>query len=171
MKTFLKNYTSDVPVSRTIQRIEEVLIRCGVSGITKEYVGLNGDVSAVMFQIKLDPTQPPMTIRLPADKDAAQQALWMDYVGSDTLDASGQALSWHSHKKKKKSDFREQAERTAWRLIQDWIEIEMSRIQLKQGDVREIFLSYVMVDGKRTFFQAIKDGRFRALLPEKIETS
>jgi hypothetical protein len=29
---FLKNYTSEVPVSQTIHRIEQVLIRCGVTG-------------------------------------------------------------------------------------------------------------------------------------------
>lgn len=38
---FLKNYTSEVPVSQTIYRIEQVLIKCGVSGITKEYKGNN----------------------------------------------------------------------------------------------------------------------------------
>jgi hypothetical protein len=27
---FLKNYTSDVPVSTTIHRIQQVLIKCGV---------------------------------------------------------------------------------------------------------------------------------------------
>lgn len=49
---FLKNYTSDAPVAQTVHRIEQVLIRCGVNGITKEY-GPTGDVAAVTFHIKL----------------------------------------------------------------------------------------------------------------------
>lgn len=49
---FLKNYTSNVPVSQTIYRIEQVLIRCGVSGITKEY-GPQQDMAAIHFHIKL----------------------------------------------------------------------------------------------------------------------
>ena len=75
---FLKNYTSDVPVSQTIFRIEQVLIRCGVSGITKEY-GVAAKVVAITFHIKLQPEQPPITIRLPANEDAAQEALWLDW--------------------------------------------------------------------------------------------
>ena len=49
---FLKNYTSQVPVSQTVYRIEQVLIKCGVSGITKEY-GLKGEVSALRFHLKV----------------------------------------------------------------------------------------------------------------------
>src|SRR5882724_13041503 len=70
---FLKNYTSAVPVSQTIYRIEQVLIQCGVNGITKEY-GNNGIVTAITFHLKLE-NGTPVTIRLPADKERALDAL------------------------------------------------------------------------------------------------
>lgn len=75
---------------------------------------------------------------------------------------------WNRRKSKTKKDFREQAERTAWRLAQDWLEVELSRMNLKQGDVREVFLAYVW-DGHQTLFQRIENNGFRALLPEKTE--
>lgn len=163
---FLKNYTSEVPVSRTIARIEEALIACRVSGITKEY-GVNGDMVAVRFHIKLPDTR-ELDIRIPADVDGAQEALWRDYVGSDETSPDGSQLLWggHGKKKKRRSDFRQQAERTAWRLMQDWVEVQLSMIQLKQADTAEVFMAYVW-DGKQTFYQAVRDANYRALLPEK----
>lgn len=164
---FLKNYTSDVPVSQTIYRIEQVLIKCGVSGITKEY-GPQAEVSAIKFHIKVDPNMPEITIRLPADRDAAQKALWLDYVDGDKLTADGSALQWNARKKKTKADFKDQGERTAWKLVQDWIEVQMSMIQMKQADTLQVFLPYVW-DGKQTVYQKIKDAGYRALLPERTE--
>lgn len=67
-KMFLRNYTSDVPVTQTIHRIEAVLIQCGVTGITKEYGPVAAEVVAIQFHIKLQQDKPPVTIRLPADK-------------------------------------------------------------------------------------------------------
>jgi hypothetical protein len=44
----------------------------------------------------------------------------------------------------------------------------MSMIQMKQADFRQVFLPYVW-DGERTYYQALKESGFRALLPEKCE--
>jgi hypothetical protein len=105
---FLKNYTSEVPVSQTIYRIEQVLIKCGVSGIMKEYTGMNGEVAAITFQIESPGGK--ITIRLPADKSKALEALWLDYVDGDKLTAKGDALEpYYSKKKKRRVDFTEQA--------------------------------------------------------------
>lgn len=165
---FLKNYTSDVPVSQTIHRIEQVLIKCGVSGIMKEYGPINGAVSAVTFQIKLDHSK-PWTIRLPANVQKAWDALWLNYADGEKLSDDGMRLRW-SRKSKCKADFREQAERTAWKIIQDWVEVQMSMIQMQQADFREVFLPYVW-DGKQTFFQSLEHSGFAGLLPEKTEAA
>lgn len=163
---FLKNYTSKVPVAQTIYRIEQILIKCGVSGITKEY-GPTGEVAAVRFHIKVSSDTPEVTIRLPADKDRALDALWLDYADGDKLTADGKALAYNCRKKFRRADFIEQAERTAWKIIQDWIEVQMSMIQMKQAETLEVFLPYVW-DGRQTYFQAVKVGGFKAL-PEKTE--
>lgn len=164
---FLKNYTSEVPVSQTIYRIEQVLIKCGVSGIMKEYVGTAGEIAAITFQIEAPAGK--ITIRLPADKAKALEALWLDYVDGDKLNAKGDAIEgWGSRKKKRRADFAEQAARTAWKIVQDWVEVQMSMIQMKQADTLQVFLPYVY-DGRRTYWQALQEANFKGLLPEKTE--
>jgi hypothetical protein len=163
---FLKNYTSNVPVSQTIYRIEQVLIKCGVSGIEKEYTP-NGSVTAITFKIELEPGK-PVRVRLPVNEKEALMAMWLDYADGEKLTPDGNAIAWNRRKTKTKADFVEQAQRTAWKIIQDWVEVQMSMIQMKQADFREVFLPYFW-DGKRTFFTAVKESGFRALLPEKTE--
>jgi hypothetical protein len=164
---FIKNYTSEVPVAQTIHRIQQVLVKCGVSGITTEY-GPNADITAIKFHIKVDPKMPEITIRLPADREAAQQALWLDYVDGDRLSDDGTRLEWNPRKKKTKADFLVQAERTAWKLVQDWIEVQMSLIQMRQAETLQVFLPYVW-NGKETIYDKIKAGGYQALLPERTE--
>lgn len=164
---FLKNYTSEVPVSQTIYRIEQVLIKCGVSGITKEYGPVAGSIIAICFQIKLDGVK-EISIRLPVDKERALDALWLNYADGDKLSEDGKAIAYHygrSQKKKRRADFAMQSERTAWKIVQDWVEVQMSMIQMKQADFVEVFLPYVW-DGRSTVYSRLKESGFRALLPE-----
>lgn len=151
---FLKNYTSNAPVSQTVYRIEQVLIKCGVSGIEKQYAD-GGKVLAITFRIELDPGK-PMKVRIPVSEHAALEALWKNYKETSP------------NGNKSKCSFLEQSRRTAWKIIQDWVEVQMSMVQMQQADFREVFLPYFW-DGKRTYFTAIKEGGFRALLSEKTE--
>lgn len=165
---FLKNYTSDVPVSQTIYRIEQVLIRCGVTAIGKEYSPKAGEVAAITFKIPM-PENGAMQVRLPADVHAATDALWEDYVDGDKLAPGGQKLDWNNRKKKSRTDFVAQGERTAWKIVQDWVEVQMSMIATRQAETIQVFLPYVW-DGKRTFYEAIKADGYRGLLPEKCSS-
>lgn len=47
--------------------------------------------------------------------------------------------------------------------MQDWIEIQISLIELEQAEFLQVFLPYIY-DGKRTFFETIKANDY--LLPE-----
>ncbi len=53
--------------------------------------------------------------------------------------------------------------------MQDWVEVQLSMIQMKQADLMQVFLPYVW-DGKRTYYDALKVNGFRAMLPEKTES-
>ena len=165
---FLKNYTSNVPVSETLRRIRSVLMRCGVSGITEEYGATPGEFIALTFHVRTAPDAPLFIVRLPADKAKAQEALWLDYVGADRLDERGRFADYGCRKKKQRSDFADQAERTAWKIMQDWVEVQMSMIQLRQAEFTEVFMPYIY-DGRQTVYQRVKAGGMRALLPEKTE--
>lgn len=160
---FLKNYTSNVPVHQTIHRIEQVLLACGVSGIAKEY-GENQKIVALTFKVAFDKEAAPIVVRLPVKEKAAQDALWRDYAGVD-ISADGRSVIYGCQKKKRPADFIEQGERTAWKLMQDWVEVQMSMIQLNQATLDEIFLPYLW-NGKQTVYERIKEVGMRNLLPE-----
>lgn len=162
---FLKNYTSEVPVATTIMRIEGTLIHCGVKGIEKVYAK-DGRVEALNFTIDVGDSR-PMRVRLPVREEEVLQRMWMEYVGTSPLSKDGQSVNdYPHHKRKVREDFRAQAQRTAWHIMQDWTEIQMSLILLGQAEVREVFLSYIM-HGNKTVFQHIQEAGFKALLPEK----
>lgn len=163
---FLKNYTSNVPVAVTVSNIERTLIKCGVSGITKEYGQTPGDIISLIFHISTAPNLPKFTIRIPVDKKLALDALWLDYVDGEKMNAAGTELQWNSRKKKKRADFVQQAERTAWKIMQDWIEVQMSMIQMRQAEFVEVFMPYIY-DGKQTVYQRVKDGGLNLMLNDK----
>lgn len=154
---FLKNYTSNVPVSTTIVRIEAVLIRCCVNSISKEY-DPSGNVAALIFKMPVGGKM--QSVRFPVDADKATDVLWENYQEEHPKIRQG---------RKERVDFCEQGNRTAWKIAQDWIEVEMSRIQMRQAEPLEIFLCYVW-NGEQTVFQRLQEGRFRGLLAEKSES-
>jgi hypothetical protein len=163
---FLKNYTSNQQVAVSIARIEHVLIRCGVRGIMKEYRD-DGRVSAVTFQADVEGKK--LAIRLPANEAAVTDMLWKDYAGEDYDNRNDTIVAHRANiKKKRRADFIEQGERTAWKIVQDWVEVQMSMVQMGQVELLEVFLSYVY-DGRKTYFQSIKDRKYVALLPSGKE--
>lgn len=150
--TYVKNYTSDVPVSRTISRIEEVLAKCGASHIAKEY-NTRGAVKALQFMILVDGKQ--HVIKLPSNPEKVFLALkaQVSRPRAGTIDR-----------------LREQSERTAWKLQQDWVEVQLSMIQMGQAEMLQVFLPYVF-NGRETYYEALSARGFKGLLPEKAGAS
>ena len=124
----------------------------------KEY-GIGGKITAITF--RLESATRRDFIRLPANAVAAQDALYRDYMGDDLMPDG--KVKWSSRKRRDKKSFAEQAERTAWKIVQDWAEVQMSMVQMGQADPLEVFLPY-LYDGRRTYYQAMKDANFAGLL-------
>jgi hypothetical protein len=142
----LKNYTSSVQANTTISYIEAYLAQCGVTGISKQYE--NGVPVAIFFHIEMPPSR--YTIRLPAKVRLVQEELWKDYVNTSR------------RPRKTKEDFADQAARTAWKIQQDWVQVQMTLITLKQADFREVFMGFLW-DGKQSYFEMLEDGKFKQL--------
>lgn len=140
----IKNYTSSVPETITIARIEEALMKAGASGISKHFE--LGRVKALSFHAEIRPGK-SIEIRLPANAESVFNSLKSQ---KRRLTASVEA------------NLRAQSERTAWKLMQDWTEIQLSLIAMKQAEFIEIFLPFVW-DGKQTYFAALKGDHFLAL--------
>lgn len=150
----LKNYTSSTPVENTIARIEGYLIATGlVTGIGKEYKG--SIVQSLVFQIQYEPDKLPMAVKLTANVDKCQDYFWKDYVAGKV-----------NKTRKTRDDFAEQAARTAWKLQEDWVRVEVSLILLQQRTVLQSFMACVW-DGERTFYQRLKDTGFKQLAAPK----
>ncbi len=59
---------------------------------------------------------------------------------------------------------RAQAERTAWKNLLEWVEIQLLLIRLEQVEFMEVFLPYIY-DGRRkaTFYELTRDSGFKML--------
>jgi hypothetical protein len=145
----LKNYTSTVSVERSIAFIEAKLAQHKASMIVKLYTP-DGKVEAIAFEVRVNDI--PLAFRLPAQVAACERTL------KETLPRRARP---ETIKK-----IGAQAERTAWRIVADWIDAQMAMIELAQVDLLEVFLPYVY-DGnrKQTYYQRIKERGFKALLP------
>lgn len=146
----LKNYTSSVPAHTTISFIEQYLAECGVMNVSKDYDGNRKPVS-LTFTIKDGSRE--FQVRLPAKVADVHKYLWKDYCTNA------------KRPRKSESDFLEQANRTAWAIQRDWVQIQMTLIVLKQAEPIEVFMAYIW-DGNQTVFQRLKSGGMRNLLPE-----
>ncbi len=149
----IKNYTSGVNTEVTIGRITSKLAAAGASGITTLYDDRR-QVKAVIFHI--DVSGKNISIRVPANVEACFQAMWKDHC-----------LHHSRPREETKARIRDQACRTAWRLVQDWIDVQVSMIVMKQAEFLEVFLPYVW-DGRQTLFESAKVGNFK-MLPERTE--
>ena len=142
----LRNYTSQRPVNSSLTRIEELLVQAGATHIAKHYSD-EKELRGIIFQIPVNGV--PMTFKLPADPEAVQklEAAKIKRPRRGTLDR-----------------VREQAARTAWSLLADWVHVQVSMIAMGQAQAIQVFLPY-FYDTQRdqTLFERMESTGFRQL--------
>ncbi len=141
----MKNYTSGVPVEWTIMRIESALVRAGASNIHKDYD--DGHLEAICFTIAHPEMKQKLSVRLPADSKAVY-----DFMVSRVKKPHRGTMD----------RIREQANKTAWKIIQDWVEVQISLIEMRQAEFLQVFLPYIW-NGKETFYNRLREGQFKLL--------
>jgi hypothetical protein len=147
----LKNYTSSVPVLNSISRIEHRLAQAGAPHIAKSYEG--DRPTGMIFQIPINNI--PMTFKLPAKTDNVFKYLikQRSKPPKDSVLASIKA----------------QSDRTAWKILSDWIDIQISMIEVDQAESAEMFLAYAFDPASNlTLFEKIKRNGFKQLAEGKI---
>jgi len=145
----LKNYSSTVPAEKSLMMIEKILIDLGCTNISKSING-NKEVDGIIFMIPVN--QKPTLFKLKARVDEVFARIKKD-------------LSPRSAFKKSVLDNkREQAKRTAWKLLFDRIAMDATDIQLGQMELMEIFLTRAYdMEKNQTLFEKIKDTNYKLL--------
>lgn len=142
----MRNYTSTVAAERSIFLIEQKLIDFGASHILKEY-DPQKQVSALSFTLVVNrDSLHRVPFRLPAN-----------------VKAVAKVLDKRAKTYKQQQAVAEQAPKTAWKLMLDWIDVQLSLIEMGQADAMQVFLPYAAQPGQPTFYEVIKADGYRAL--------
>ena len=62
--------------------------------------------------------------------------------------------------RKQIKDTIDQAERVAWRILKDWIEVQMALLDIKMVTAEEIFLPYIIDQSGRTIYERLEEKQF-----------
>lgn len=143
----IKNYTSTIDASRSMAKIEELLVEIGATNINKQYAekACTG-ITFLLFDQQLQKTLP---FHLKAQVQECFAILWKDV-------------------KRPRSDTRtilqQQANKTAWKILSEWTEIQCSMILLGQAKPLQMFLPF-MYDMKtsETLFEKVTNGKLNLL--------
>lgn len=127
----MKNKTSTVAAVRSIQHIEDVLARYGASDIVKRY--RDGKVGFILPM----PNDTKMSFKLPARVENIERILKANVTRPTPTTYKTIA---------------DQAERTAWKLLSDWV------------DILEVMMPYIYDPATdKTFFERVKDNPVKLL--------
>lgn len=141
----IKNYTSQVPAEKSISRIEKLLVEVGALNINKSYE--NGTLRAIIFLISVRGNT--MMFKLPAKVEIVERVLKNDV--KRPRPGTYERIS-------------EQAERTAWKIVLDWVEAQIAMIKLEQAEFIEVFLPYhYSPELNQTLFERLESGNFKLL--------
>lgn len=143
----IKNYTSTIDASRSMAKIEELLVEIGATNINKQYVEkVCTGITFLLFDQQLQKSLP---FHLKAQVQECFVILWKEV-------------------KRPRSDTRailqQQANKTAWKILSDWTEIQCSMILLGQAKPLQMFLPF-MYDMKtsETLFDKVTNGKLKLL--------
>jgi hypothetical protein len=148
----IKNFSTEIPVGRTIAEIEKMLTKYGATKIMKEYEG----ELPVMLVFAITTEHGQMGIRLPIHPDKIMDVFKFQ-VSNGKLPRKYWDGDW-AH---------EQAHRVAWRIIRDWLDAQLTLLNIQMVKIDEIFLPYIYNDKlKMTVYEMLDKGKFNLELLE-----
>lgn len=125
----LLNYTTKIDCDKTAGEISRCLTQHGAQAIMTEYDPATSYIQALSFKITVG--EQAMAFRLPCDWKPVYEILMKD------------------PKVPRANSTKEQAVRTAWRIVKDWVEAQMALVETKMVTTQQVFLPYaVMKDGR-----------------------
>ena len=145
----LLNYTTTVEAYKTVSEIEQMLVKHGAKSIMKQFD--DGMITSLSFLINTGINDIP--IKLPIRVDDVLQVL----IEQKKM-----------HPKAGIKATKDQANRVAWRILKDWIEVQMALFDIGMVQFEEIFLSYIETAGGKTIYEKLEEKHFLLELNENI---
>jgi len=142
MKKLIKNYTTEIPLEKTIAEIQTLLAQNGATGIAFDYTG-DGHLKAVFFKIRFKDKDLPF--KLPAKPDQVYKVLFSELQ-----------QTWRFKEQRMKK-----AEMIAWRICKLWLEAQITHVNLDQANIEEVFLPYLVVGENKTLYESMIDTSFQ----------
>lgn len=151
----IRNYTTQISTEKTIMEIEQILVKFGARGILKEYEG--SKVSALMFYLIKDNQKIPFKIPMSIEKSRT--------VIKKAVEEKKLAYKYLNEPLRS-----EQGERVTWRIIKDWIDSQLSLLEINFADAIEILLPYAYdsVENK-TMYQKFIENKSKYIALEQKE--
>ena len=141
----LLNYTTKVNAQKTVTEVMGLLVAKGADEISIVYDD-NRQPCGLKWSV-LSPRLGRVAFALPCNTDAVFVKLTEQRVMVTSPESR-----------------RQQAIRTSWRILKDWVVAQMALLETGMVTMDEIFLPY-MLSGGQTFYQALVAGEFKALNP------
>lgn len=141
----VRNYTTQIKVEKTVSEIETILIKFGAQGIYKEYQGTR--IQSIMFFLFKDGQKIPFKLPISLDKT---RTIINKAVNEGKLS-----------KKYLQEPLRsEQGERVACRIIKDWIDSQLSLLEMEFSEATEILLPYAFdYSQNKTLYQKFIENK------------
>lgn len=137
------NYTTGIDPDKTASEIARCLSMHGAKAVLTEYDEEEGYVTALSFKIMLNDQD--MGFRLPCD--------WKPVL----------TILENDRKVPRSRATKDQAIRTAWRIVKDWIEAQMALVETRMVTTQEVFLPYAVMRDGRTLYEHMETDPSRLL--------
>lgn len=119
----------------------------GARNIAKEYDGF-GKVDAISFSLPRGEGVVPF--KLPAKREPIKKLFLKDYKRPSK--AQEEACT-------------AQSDRTAWKNVKEWVELQATMIKLEQVEFMEVFMPYIYsMERGKTVYELAKANEFQKLL-------
>lgn len=138
------NYTTKIPVNRTIGEITGILVKAKAQAIMSEYE--NGRISYVSFRMQTD--QGLLSYRLPCNVEGVYEVVKKD----KKIPAAQRTF--------------EKAERIAWRIVKDWLEAQMAMVEAKLAVLPQVMLPYMQTNNGETLYSRFASKQMGNLMIE-----
>jgi hypothetical protein len=127
----LLNYTTTVPVTRTIGQVQGLLVEAGARSIVSDYDEAGRPVG---IRFVVETFNGPRGFTLPINASRVEAVLKRQKVPPRYLTP-------------------EHAERVAWRIVKDWLEAQLAIIRTEMVTLDQVMLPYMHTTGGPTVYE------------------